>query len=126
MEVCAPTHDGVLRAAASKLLLGHPLSIPGIPDLVALLRSKGQEVFLVSGGFRQASNVAQHHKACTAPPALAADAVYMEGIGASFPAVPLYAQIIHPLAESLGIPLSHVFANSILFDVSRRAAGWTA
>jgi hypothetical protein len=35
-------------------------------------------------------------------------------------------QIIHPLAESLGIPLSHVFANSILFDVSWPGAGVAA
>jgi len=27
-----------------------------------------------------------------------------------------FRQIIHPLAESLGIPVSHVFANTILFD----------
>ncbi len=29
-----------------------------------------------------------------------------------------FRQIIHPLAEQLGIPTSHVFANTILFDVS--------
>lgn len=29
-----------------------------------------------------------------------------------------FRQIIHPLAQKLGIPLEHVFANSILFDVS--------
>lgn len=54
----------------------------GIPELLALLRAQGKEVFLVSGGFRN---------------------------------------IIHPLARSLQIPEDHVFANSILFDVSE---GW--
>lgn len=56
-----------------------PFLNSGIPELVKLLKSRGQEVFLVSGGFRQ---------------------------------------IIHPLAAELGIPLSHVYANTILFDVS--------
>lgn len=51
----------------------------GIPELVTLLRARGQQVFLVSGGFRQ---------------------------------------IIHPLAQSLDIPLTHVFANTITHDVS--------
>lgn len=51
---------------------------------MALLRARGQQVFLVSGGFRQ---------------------------------------VIHPLAASLDIPLSHVFANTILHDVSGRPAG---
>ncbi|GLC47214.1 hypothetical protein PLESTB_001457900 [Pleodorina starrii] len=74
------------REAVEAFLRDHPHRVtPGIPDLVALLRSRGQEVFLVSGGFRQ---------------------------------------IIHPLAESLGIPLSHVFANTILFDSEGRYAGF--
>jgi phosphoserine phosphatase len=30
-----------------------------------------------------------------------------------------FRQIIHPLASSLEIPLDHVFANTILFDVRR-------
>ena len=29
-----------------------------------------------------------------------------------------FRQIIHPLAQSLDIPIEHVFANTILFDVS--------
>ena len=33
-----------------------------------------------------------------------------------------FRQIIHPLAESLGIPLKNVFANSILFKVRSSAA----
>ncbi|EFJ47972.1 hypothetical protein VOLCADRAFT_60933 [Volvox carteri f. nagariensis] len=74
------------RADVEHFLRDHPHRVtPGIPELVALLRSRGQEVFLVSGGFRQ---------------------------------------IIHPLAESLGIPLSHVFANSILFDSEGNYAGF--
>ncbi|PNW83855.1 hypothetical protein CHLRE_04g217955v5 [Chlamydomonas reinhardtii] len=74
------------RQAVDKFLADHPHRVTkGIPELVALLKARGQEVFLVSGGFRQ---------------------------------------IIHPLAESLGIPLSHVFANSILFDHDGRYAGF--
>ncbi|GIL65429.1 hypothetical protein Vafri_19184 [Volvox africanus] len=74
------------RAALDAFLRDHPHRVTrGIPELVALLRSRGQEVFLVSGGFRQ---------------------------------------IIHPLAEALGIPLSHVFANSILFDADGKYAGF--
>ncbi|GLI63668.1 hypothetical protein VaNZ11_006706 [Volvox africanus] len=74
------------RAALDAFLHDHPHRVTrGIPELVALLRSRGQEVFLVSGGFRQ---------------------------------------IIHPLAEALGIPLSHVFANSILFDAEGKYAGF--
>ncbi len=33
-----------------------------------------------------------------------------------------FRQIIHPLADKLGIPLTHVFANTILFDVSAALA----
>ncbi|GFR47109.1 hypothetical protein Agub_g8794 [Astrephomene gubernaculifera] len=74
------------RADVDRFLREHPHRVTkGIPELVSLLRSRGQEVFLVSGGFRQ---------------------------------------IIHPLAESLGIPLSHVFANSILFDSEGHYAGF--
>ncbi|PNH05830.1 Phosphoserine phosphatase, chloroplastic [Tetrabaena socialis] len=74
------------RAAVDRFLSEHPHRVTrGIPQLVALLRSRGQQVFLVSGGFRQ---------------------------------------IIHPLAESLGIPLSHVFANSILFGADGAYAGF--
>lgn len=77
-----------MQPPASSLLLRKPYtpSLPpptptpaGIPELVRLLRARGQQVFLVSGGFRQ---------------------------------------VIHPLALQLGIPLSHVFANQILFGVS--------
>jgi phosphoserine phosphatase len=35
-----------------------------------------------------------------------------------------FRQIIHPLAASLDIPLSHVFANTILFDVSPSCWGY--
>jgi phosphoserine phosphatase len=28
-----------------------------------------------------------------------------------------FRQVIHPIAESLGIPLSHVYANQLLFKV---------
>lgn len=31
-----------------------------------------------------------------------------------------FRQVIHPLAESLDIPVSQVFANTILFNVSNR------
>jgi phosphoserine phosphatase len=34
-----------------------------------------------------------------------------------------FRQIIHPLAQKLGIPLDHVFANTILFDVSEGRDG---
>ncbi|KXZ42951.1 PSP1 protein [Gonium pectorale] len=81
LSVMKPTHGDVER-----FLREHPHRVTkGIPELVSLLKSRGQEVFLVSGGFRQ---------------------------------------IIHPLAESLGIPLSHVFANTILFDSHGAYAGF--
>ena len=35
-----------------------------------------------------------------------------------------FRQIIHPLAESLDIPISHVFANNLLFDDSGKYAGF--
>eukprot|EP00798_Chlamydomonas_sp_ICE-L_P024585 gene24585-10198_t len=65
-------------------LNGHKIS-PGIPELLAELKSQGKEVFLVSGGFRQ---------------------------------------IIEPLAKKLDIPVSHVFANNILFDADGAYAGF--
>lgn len=76
---------GAMKPAAAdveRFLVEHPhLVTPGIPELIQKLRSKNQQVFLVSGGFRQ---------------------------------------IIHPLAETLDIPLTHVFANTILFNVSNK------
>lgn len=51
------TRLGVMRPsrqAVEDFLVSHPHRITkGIPQLVALLRSRGQQVFLVSGGFRQ-------------------------------------------------------------------------
>ncbi|KAG2487307.1 hypothetical protein HYH03_014024 [Edaphochlamys debaryana] len=81
LGVMKPSHADVERFLAKH---GHKVT-PGIPELVATLRAREQEVFLVSGGFRQ---------------------------------------IIHPLAESLGIPLSHVFANTILFNADGSYAGF--
>ncbi len=82
-KLCTPCRSSYLLRCR---LLPHSTYtyVAGIPELVSLLRSRGQEVFLVSGGFRQ---------------------------------------IIHPLAQQLDIPLSHVFANNILFDVSAWCRG---
>lgn len=37
-----------------------------------------------------------------------------------------FRQIIHPLAESLGIPVTQVFANNLLFDEAGKYAGFDA
>lgn len=83
------TRLGVMRPSkqdVQSFLAKHPHRVTkGIPELVRLLQQRGQQVFLVSGGFRQ---------------------------------------IIHPLAESLGIPLANVFANTILFDADGQYAGF--
>jgi phosphoserine phosphatase len=34
-----------------------------------------------------------------------------------------FRQVIHPIAESLNIPVDHVFANQLLFKVRRGFAG---
>lgn len=74
------------RQAIADFLAKHPHRITkGIPQLVQLLLSRGQQVFLVSGGFRQ---------------------------------------VIHPLADKLGIPTSQVYANQILFDAQGAYAGF--
>jgi phosphoserine phosphatase len=74
LSLMAPT-----RARLAEFLSAHPPRLsPGIPELVSVLRGRGCEVYLVSGGFRA---------------------------------------VIHPIAESLGIPLSNVHANQILFNV---------
>lgn len=78
----------VMRLSRPKLdqfLRDHPHRVsPGIPQLLSALRSAGQDVFLVSGGFRD---------------------------------------VIHPLADSVGIARDHVFANRLLFDVSGHMEG---
>lgn len=76
----------VSSQALNNYLQTHPPRIsPGIPELVKQLRANSQDVFLVSGGFRQ---------------------------------------IINPVAEILGIPLDHVFANTILFNPDGSYAGF--
>eukprot|EP00884_Botryococcus_braunii_P018710 jgi/Botrbrau1/5522/Bobra.0023s0010.2 len=76
------------REALDTFLITKPPRIsPGIPELVKKLQSKGADVFLVSGGFRE---------------------------------------IINPVAETLGIPLDHVFANTILFKEDGTYLGFDA
>jgi len=80
---------GIIQPTASGMdafLSARPPRLsPGVGRLVAALRARGTEVYLVSGGFRQ---------------------------------------MIHPVADLLGLPRGNVFANTVLFDEAGRYAGF--
>ena len=79
----------LIRPSASLLasfLAAHAFEwTPGVRELVAALRRRGADVFLVSGGF---------------------------------------TQMIHPLADALGLPRAHVHANTLLFGPAGEYAGF--
>ena len=72
---------GLIQPTAALLagfLAAHPFTFtPGVRELVAGLRQRGTDVYLVSGGF---------------------------------------TQMIYPVADTLGVPRTAVYANTILFD----------
>ncbi|XP_059177582.1 phosphoserine phosphatase-like isoform X2 [Physella acuta] len=74
------------REKVEEFIVTHPSTFsPRILELVALLKSRNTEVFLVTGGFRS---------------------------------------IITPVANALGIPQDHLFANTLLFNEDGSYAGF--
>lgn len=97
----------VTRSQFDEFVHGHvPPLTPGVRDVVRALHSRQAQVFLVSGGFRQV-RMPIHTSLCCEYIQNTFDCFFIQ--------LAVRVQMIDPIAEDLGIPTSHVYANEMLF-----------